>query len=176
MGFSFHGTPDCLRELLKNNCWDFVQIQLNYYDWYQGTAKQQYEILRENGIPIMVMEPVHGGMLANLPEECLQLLEKQSGSPATWALRFVMNLPGVTVVLSGMSDMRQTEENVNTADLEYQLTDEELSKLEKNSSMLHRKIAVHCTGCRYCCGNCPQGLDIPSLLSAYNDYRDEAAD
>ena len=96
-----------------------MQIQLNYYDWYQGTAKRQYEILKEQGIPVMVMEPVHGGMLAGLPEE--------------------------------------------------------LSKLEKISRMLRRKIAVPCTGCRYCCDNCPQGLDIPSLLSAYNDYRDEAA-
>ena len=123
----------------------------------------------------MVMEPVHGGMLANLPEECLQLLPKTGVSPAAWALRFVMNLPGVAVVLSGMSDMRQTEENVNTAAFENPLTDEELSKLEKISSMLRKKIAVPCTGCRYCCDNCPQGLDIPSLLSAYNDYRDEAA-
>ena len=96
-----------------------MQIQLNYYDWYQGTAKRQYEILKEQGIPVMVMEPVHGGMLAGLPEE--------------------------------------------------------LSKLEKISRMLRRKIAVPCTGCRYCCDNCPQGLDIPSLLAAYNDYRDEAA-
>lgn len=175
LGFSFHGTPNCLRELLKHNCWDFVQIQLNYFDWYQGTAKQQYEILKEHDIPVMVMEPVHGGMLANLPEECLQLLPETGVSPATWALRFAMNLPGVAVVLSGMSDMRQTTENINTAAFEYPLTDEELSKLEKISNMLRKKIAVPCTGCRYCCDNCPQGLDIPSLLSAYNDYRDEAA-
>ena len=175
LGFSFHGTPDCLRELLKKNCWDFVQIQLNYYDWYQGTAKRQYEILKEQGIPVMVMEPVHGGMLAGLPEECLRLLPETGVSPAAWALRFVMNLPGVAVVLSGMSDMRQTEENIETAASGYELADEELSKLEKISRMLRRKIAVPCTGCRYCCDNCPQGLDIPSLLAAYNDYRDEAA-
>lgn len=81
-GFSFHGTPDCLRKLLEKYCWDFVQIQLNYHDWYQGTSKQQYVILREHGIPVMVMEPIHGGMLANLPEECLQLLPSQEVSPA----------------------------------------------------------------------------------------------
>lgn len=74
-----------------------------------------------------------------------------------------------------MSDMRQTEENVNTAASESQLTEEDLSKLEKISSMLRKKIAVPCTGCRYCCDNCPQELDIPSLLSAYNEYCDEAA-
>lgn len=97
----------------------------------------------------MVMEPVHGGMLADLPEECLKLLPKTDVSPAAWALRFVMNLPGVAVVLSGMSDMRQTEENVNTAASESQLTEEELSKLEKISSMLRKKIAVPCTGFGY---------------------------
>lgn len=175
LGFSFHGTPNCLVDLLKHSCWDFVQIQLNYYDWYQGTAKQQYEILREHGIPVMVMEPVHGRILANLPDECLQLLPEKDISPAAWALRFVMNLPGVAVVLSGMSNMRQTIENVNTAAIENRLTDEELSKLEEISSILRIKIAVPCTGCRYCCDNCPQELDIPSLLSAYNDYRDDAA-
>ena len=175
LGFSFHGTPDCLRKLLEKYPWDFVQIQLNYYDWYEGTAKQQYEILREHGIPVMVMEPVHGGMLANLPEECLQLLPETGASPAAWALRFVMNLPGVAVVLSGMSDILQTEENIRTAALEYKLTDEELSRLEKISNILRKKIAVPCTGCRYCCDNCPQELDIPSLLSAYNEYCDEAA-
>ena len=97
----------------------------------------------------MVMEPVHGGMLADLPEECLKLLPKTDVSPAAWALRFVMNLPGVAVVLSGMPDMRQTEENVNTAASESQLTEEELSKLEKISSMLRKKIAVPCTGFGY---------------------------
>lgn len=175
LGFPFHGTPDCLRELLKKNSWDFVQIQLNYYDWFQGTAKEQYEILREHDIPIMVMEPIHGGMLAELPEECIQVFAQNNVSPAAFALRFVMNLPGIAVVLSGMSDIKQTKENVATADIERELTADELSQLEEISAILRKKIAVPCTACRYCCDNCPQGLDIPSLLSAYNDYKDEAA-
>ena len=174
-GFSFHGTPDCLRRLLETYSWDFVQIQLNYYDWYQGTAKQQYEILREHDVPVMVMEPVHGGMLASLPEDCMELLPKGNGSPAAWALRFAMDLPGIAVVLSGMSDMEQVKENIITADSGQSLTGAELSQLARISEKLRKKIAVPCTGCRYCCDNCPQGLDIPSLLSAYNDYRDEAA-
>ena len=131
LGFSFHGTPDCLRKLLAYDCWDFAQIQLNYYDWYQGTAKQQYEILRERGIPVMVMEPVHGGMLADLPEECLPYLPGKDASPAAWALRFVMNLPGVAVVLSGMSDLQQTEENVKTASQKDRMTAEEMAELLK---------------------------------------------
>ena len=109
----------------------FAQIQLNYYDWYQGTAKQQYEILRERGIPVMVMEPVHGGMLADLPEECLPYLPGKDASPAAWALRFVMNLPGVAVVLSGMSDLQQTEENVKTASQKDRMTAEEMAELLK---------------------------------------------
>ena len=146
-GFSFHGTPDCLRRLLETYSWDFVQIQLN----------------------------VHGGMLASLPEDCMELLPKGNGSPAAWALRFVMDLPGIAVVLSGMSDMEQVKENIITADSGQSLTGAELSQLSLISEKLRKKIAVPCTGCRYCCDNCPQGLDIPSLLSAYNDYRDEAA-
>ena len=86
-----------------------------------------------------------------------------------------MNLPGVAVVLSGMSDMRQAEENGKIAACEQPLTGAELSKLETISKILRKKIAVPCTGCRYCCDTCPQGLDIPALLAAYNDYREEAA-
>lgn len=175
LGFSFHGTPECLRELLAKSEWDFVQIQLNYYDWFQGTAKEQYEILYEAGIPVMVMEPVHGGMLADLPEEAMALLPDKKFSPAAWALRFVMKLPGVAVVLSGMSDMDQVRENIGTASLEQRMSGEEVRCLEQVSALLRRKIAVPCTACRYCCENCPMELDIPSLLSAYNEYRDEAA-
>ena len=160
--------------LLEKYPWDFVQIQLNYYDWYQGTAKRQYEILRQRGIPIMVMEPIHGGMLANLPESCRELLPN-GASPADLALRFVMGLPGVAVVLSGMSNLQQVQENIATADEGRQLTEEEHTALKQISRILRRKIAVPCTGCRYCCDNCPQGLNISGLLSAYNEYRDEAA-
>ncbi len=112
----------------------------------------------------MVMEPAHGGMLANLPKECLPYLPGAELSPAAWALRFVMRLPGVAVVLSGMSDMRQTEENLRTADLDPGLSEEELAGLAKISRLLRQKIAVPCTGCRYCCDNCPQGLDIPAYM------------
>lgn len=114
-------------------------------------------------------------MLASLPEDCACLLPKGTVSPAVWALRFAMSLPGVAVVLSGMSELRQVQENIAAADSGYGLTQTELSQLEQISRRLREKIAVPCTGCRYCCDNCPQGLDIPSLLSAYNDYRDEAA-
>ena len=106
-------------------------------------------------------------MLANLPEECLRLLPSGGGSPAAWALRFVMQLPGVAVVLSGMSDMEQTKDNVATAASGQRLSDEEISRLKQISGMLRKKIAVPCTACRYCCDTCTHCMDIPSLLSAF---------
>ena len=156
-------------------CWDFVQIQLNYYDWFHGTAKEQYEILAENNIPVMVMEPVHGGMLAALPGEIGALLPAgPQVSPAAWALRFTASLPGVSVVLSGMSTLEQARENIETFSGGINLTAEECGQLEKVSEQLHKHIAVTCTGCRYCCGNCPKELDIPLLLTAYNEYKSES--
>ena len=106
-GFSFHGSPDALRQMLARGPWDFVQIQLNYYDWFHGTAREQYEILREHHIPIMVMEPAHGGMLADLPEAGRDLLltAKPGAAAASWAFRFLRTLPGIAVVLSGMSEL-----------------------------------------------------------------------
>lgn len=90
-------------------------------------------------MPVMVMEPVHGGMLASLPEDCMELLPKGDGSPAAWALRFVMDLPGIAVVLSGMSDMEQVKENIATADSEQALTGAELSQLARISEKLRKK-------------------------------------
>ena len=89
-------------------------------------------------------------MLANLPEECLQFLPNSDVSPAAYALRFVMDLPGIAVVLNGMSDLQQAKENINTADLKHELNDKDLVSLEKISNMLRKRIAVPCTGCRYC--------------------------
>lgn len=171
-GFSFHGAPDALRQILARYPWDFVQIQLNYYDWFHGTAREQYEILREQGIPIMVMEPAHGGMLAALPEKGKEMLSKlQPGcSQASWAFRFLRALPGITVILSGMSALEQVKDNVQTFTEEKALTDSERKAVEAVSDLLHELYAVPCTGCRYCAG-CPQALDIPFLLAAYNEYK-----
>ena len=96
-GFSFHGSPDALEQMLARGPWDFVQIQLNYYDWFHGTARALYEILREHDIPIMVMEPAHGGMLADLPEAGRNLLltAKPGATAASWAFRFLRTLPGI---------------------------------------------------------------------------------
>ncbi len=135
-----------------------------------------YAILAEHRLPVMVTEPVHGGMLAALPEEIGPLLPADARtSPAAWALRFAASLPGVSVVLSGMSALEQAKENIATFSGSIDLTPDELSQLERVSEQLHRRIAVPCTGCRYCCENCPKALDIPALLTAYNEYKSDSA-
>lgn len=172
-GFSFHGSPEALRRILSRYPWDFVQIQLNYYDWFHGTAREQYEILREQNIPIMVMEPAHGGMLADLPgkgRETLLRLHPEA-SQASWAFRFLRTLPGIAVILSGMSKLEQVKDNIQTFSEPAALTEQELGAVEEVSALLHEMYAVPCTGCRYCCADCPQELDIPFLLAAYNEYR-----
>ena len=172
-GFSFHGSPDSLRRLLKAYHWDFVQIQLNYYDWYFGTAKEQYEILTQAGIPVIVMEPVHGGMLAKLNEETAQMLKAAAPERtlASWAMRWVLGLENVQVVLSGMSDLDQLQDNVNTFSESLPLNGEEQALVEKAVRIYRADVSVPCTACRYCCPDCPAGLEIPALMAAYNDAK-----
>lgn len=116
LGFSFHASPASLRKLLKIYPWDFVQIQLNYLDWYYGDAKELYEILEEAEIPAMIMEPVRGGKLASLTPEAEAIFKEADpeASIASWALRFVMSRPQAQVVLSGMSNLEQVEDNLHT--------------------------------------------------------------
>jgi len=172
LGFSFHGKPEVLREALKYRDWDFVMIQLNYYDWFHGQAREQYEVLREHNIPIMVMEPVHGGMLTNLTDEGNAMLRAADAekSAASWAMRFVMNLPGVVTVLSGMSDMTQVRDNVATFKERKPITEDDKAMLEKAAALLLETIGAKCTFCRYCDG-CPHELDIPEILRIYNDFK-----
>lgn len=173
LGFSFHGSAEKLKHLLTLYPWDFVQIQLNYYDWYYGDAKELYEILQKANIPIMVMEPVRGGMLANLKEEAAKELEEYGNdkSQASWALRWVMNQNQIQVTLSGMSTEAQIEDNVRTFSEEKMLTEKERNSIAKAARIQYELVAVACTGCRYCTPNCPEKLDIPYLLKNYNEAK-----
>ena len=173
LGFSFHGTPDALRKILPAYSWDFVQIQLNYYDWLYESAKELYEILDEAEIPVMVMEPVHGGMLADLGEQANQVLKEAAPdkSVASWAMRWVKSLPRVQVILSGMSDLEQLQDNIKTISHEADVSEEDRKRIEKACAIVRANTAVPCTKCRYCVPNCPMELNIPMLLAYYNDAK-----
>jgi hypothetical protein len=176
-GFSFHGCEESLMKMLDANPeWDFVQIQLNYYDWEYGNQQKLYRILEARNIPVMVMEPVHGGLLAKLNDSAAALLKEADpdASLASWALRWVSDLPGVQVTLSGMGDMAQIKDNINTFSEKKPLTDSDREFLKQAAAMLRPDIAMPCTGCRYCVPNCPKGLDIPRLLIAYNDLKSDS--
>ena len=173
LGFSCHGRYDTLKRFLDvyGEHLEFCQIQLNYLDWKLQDAKAKVELLNEYEMPIWVMEPLRGGKLSALSKENskkLKNLRPDEGIPA-WAFRFLQTVPGVTMVLSGMSNMDQLEENVATYAEEKPLDDQEMTALmEVADSMLD---ILPCTGCRYCTSHCPKKLDIPTLLSLYNESR-----
>ena len=177
LGFSFHASVENLEKMLAAYDWDFVQIQLNYYDWEYGNQRELYEILAERNIPVMVMEPVHGGMLARLNEKSRALLkaEDPEASFASWAMRWVKGLEGVQGVLSGMGDLEMLADNVKTFSERPALNDHEHEAAREAAALLRPDVALPCTGCRYCVPNCPMELDIPRLLVAYNDMKADAA-
>lgn len=172
LGFSSHGSADMLERFVAVRDWDFAQIQLNYLDWTLQEAKRQYEVLAERHIPVMVMEPVRGGRLASLTPEADALLERAQPdrSIASWALRWLMALDGVQVVLSGMTTLDQARDNVATFERDDALPGELTGTLDRACDMLREQVNVPCTACRYCTEGCPQHLDIPGLLRAYNNY------
>ena len=159
LGMSSHASVQGLREILDGPYGreiEFCQIQLNYLDWTLQEAREKVALLNERGIPVWVMEPLRGGKLAGLPEATVDE-----------ALRWVSNVPGVTVTLSGMSTLEQVEQNLATFAERRPLSAEDDARLLRVAETL--KKGVPCTGCRYCCDGCPMGLDIPTLLKAYNE-------
>lgn len=173
LGFSSHGGVDNLREFLdaRGELMEFCQIQLNYMDWTLQNAQEKYQLLTERNIPVWVMEPVRGGRLAHLAKEDKEKLGslRPDESEAAWAFRFLQGLPNVKMVLSGMSNMEQMEDNVKTFQEEKPLSDKENQALMEIAEGM--KNSVPCTACRYCCDGCPKGLDIPMLLATYNEVR-----
>lgn len=171
IGFSFHDTPATLKRLLDDFKWDFAQIQLNYLDWELQDAKTQYSLLCEYNVPCIVMEPVRGGALADLGKEANALLQeaRPDKSIASWAIRYCASLPNVLTVLSGMSNMEQTVDNVNTVSNFEPLSEKEQEVLRKALKIYREKDKVSCTKCRYCM-DCPSGVDIPLIFETYNSY------
>jgi hypothetical protein len=176
-GMSSHALPDNLEKFLDR--WgehiEFCQIQLNYLDWTLQNAKRKYEILSERGIPVWVMEPLHGGRLCNLNDaarEKLYQLRPEETIPG-WGFRWLQGLPNVKMILSGMSSLEQMKANIDTFETFSPLNDAENAALSEIADEM--KNALPCTSCRYCCDGCPMGLDIPLLINAYNDARFQAA-
>ena len=173
LGFSTHGGLDVMEKWLSlyGEHMEFCQIQLNYLDWTLQQGKEKVALLNKHNIPIWVMEPVRGGKLCDLPrEDAEKLLSlRPDETQAAWGFRFLQDVPGVTMLLSGMSNMAQMEDNVKTFSTEKPLTAEEkalvLSVAEK------MKASVPCTSCRYCTDGCPMELEIPKLLSILNEVR-----
>ena len=170
LGFSSHAQTQGLTEFLDlcGDDMEFCQIQLNYLDWTLQDAKGKYDLLTERGIPVWVMEPVRGGKLAKLSdadEGKLKALRPEE-STASWGFRFLQGLPNVTMVLSGMSDMAQMEDNVKTFSQGQPLSQEETDLLLEIAEGM--KDSVPCTACRYCTDGCPMKINIPAMFSSLN--------
>lgn len=174
LGFSAHGNIDTMQRFLEKYGKDmeFCQIQLNYLDYHFQEAQEKIELLKSYDIPVWVMEPLRGGRLAKLDEgseKTLKALRSKETIPA-WAFRFLQSLPQVVVTLSGMSNMEQLQQNIATFEQDQPLTDKEMQTLLGLADEMVKKIALPCTACHYCTSHCPMGLDIPTLVSLYNEH------
>jgi len=172
IGFSFHGNLQTFKHLVDDYPWDFCQIQYNYLDenFQAGTAGLNYAA--QKGLGIIAMEPLRGGTLGeNIPPAAEKLMRSVAPqrSPAEWALRWLLDKPQISVVLSGMGVQEHIDENIHTACQEnFELKGEELACLEKVKEIFTQKIKVPCTGCAYCLP-CPRGVDIPACFALYNN-------
>ena len=173
LGFSAHGDMACMEKFLNayGKDMEFGQIELNYFDYSFQNAKGKAELLGKWGIPIWVMEPVRGGQLASLPADAEKKLKEarpDEGIPA-WAFRFLQSIEGVTMILSGMSNMDQVKDNIKTFETDKPLNEDEMKLVLGVADEMIKRTTVPCTGCHYCVPHCPKGLDIPLLLKLYNE-------
>lgn len=172
IGFSFHGTVDDLKRIVPAHHWDFAQIQMNYLDWKNQDAETQYNILTEAGIPVIVMEPVRGGKLADVPENAEELFKNNSPdkSIASWAIGFAASFDNVLTILSGMNSTEQMQDNIDTL-TDFKPFSETQFKICANAAALINKYEiVPCTGCDYC-ADCPKDVKISTVFSVYNKYK-----
>ena len=173
VGFSFHSTPEELEEILKKHPeMEFVQLQINYADWENPAIKSKecYEMARKYGKPVVIMEPVKGGMLANPPEPVAKILKEANPNTsfASWAIKFVANLDGVITVLSGMSNVEQMKDNLSYMKDFTKLSEEEKKVLDKAQEELKKIPLIPCTTCNYCAKVCPMNIGISGSFTAMN--------
>ena len=172
VGMSFHDTAEALDKILTERPeLEFVQLQFNYVDYEDSRVQSRlcYEVCCKHGKPVMVMEPVKGGSLVNLPEAALALLP--GGSPASYAIRFAAGFEQVSIVLSGMSDEAQMMDNLSFMKDFQPLTEEEHEAIVKVRTIYQAQHKIPCTACRYCTDGCPAGIPIPDIFACMNQKR-----
>lgn len=172
-GFSFHDSPELLDELLTEHPdVEFVQLQINYADWEDPTVQSRrcYEVASKHGKPVVVMEPVKGGTLANPPQSVKDIFKAADpkASTASWAIRFAASLENVKIVLSGMSNVEQMEDNLSYMKDFKPLNEEEMKVIAEAQEALKQIEQIPCTACHYCTGGCPMQIDIPQLFKVMN--------
>lgn len=170
-GFSFHDDYEVFEEIINYKEWDFCQIQLNYMDVDEQAGMKGYRLAEEKGVPLVIMEPIKGGSLAAYADDITGMFRGLDAkvSIASFALRWVGSLPGVKVILSGMSNMEQTEDNLSTFIDFVPLSDKEKATINEIVTILNSRVQNGCTGCRYCMP-CPAGVNIPGNFKAWNNY------
>ena len=171
VGISFHDTAEELERILDDHPQlDAVQLQLNYLDWNDaaGQSRLCHQVCVNHGVPVIVMEPVKGGRLANLPSDALAMIRQAGMSPAELALRFAASQQGVFMVLSGMSNIEQMRENISVMKDFHPLTDKEKALAKAVAGILRGENIIPCTACRYCTDGCPMHIDIPDLFTCLN--------
>ena len=183
VGISFHDRPEMLEQILAEYPEiEVVQIQFNYADYDDPAVQSRrcYEVCVKHNKPVIVMEPIKGGNLVNLPEDARAVLDAlHAGSPASYALRFAAGFPGIKMVLSGMSDLAQMQDNLSFMKDFRPLDEKELAAVERVQEIFHSKHLIPCTSCRYCTDGCPQHISIPDLFAIMNTkqlYHDWNAD
>lgn len=171
LGFSFHDKYSVFEELINYYDWDFCQIQFNYIDKDTQAGIKGYELAKAKHIPMVIMEPIKGGLLARLPKEISDIfgIGENRKSDSSYALRYVADLDNVNVILSGMSNLEQVKDNVDTFSHYQKLSDDEKIMYEKVVTNLRKRLKNGCTACRYCMP-CPFGVDIPGNFAIWNQY------
>ena len=173
LGFSSHAKAENLEKFLDRHpgLFDFCQIQLNYLDWTLQEAEKKVELLNSRNLPFMVMEPVRGGKLANLNDEDLEKLKqlRPDDTAVDWAFNFLLSKKGHAVILSGMSNMKQLKENIETFNRNDPLDEKETQLILQIAEKL--KDSIPCTKCRYCTEGCPMSISIPEMIATYNEIK-----